>query len=1534
MLEQVEEAFFERLGQAMEYNRETLYDVMQDYDFEHDGTIDAGDLPKVIKKLGIMNPDPHLQHVLRAGRCGPNDKRIDYTDFSLNLEAEITKRKRLADSVHERLLQKISAVLKSKDTSIFEFFVMLDVNQGGTVSSLELKTGVQQLGLHATPQEFQSLWRAVHRPVGRMQHEDARARPAGGARDSKRPGRRGPAVEEVDYRDLLSGFAKAGCLKLSQALDHQDALLAKFRAQLKKGRISVEKAYKTLDPNNHGCVQKKDFAQDCQSLGLQFSEEELLRLFECICEQGTKKTTSNDQQTQQLERGQPTAYTRFNFKQLQEAVLVQRDESWLFQACIKIHAVVLQKGLSYKRLFTQWRDKQSKTQAGRLAERELAQGLKRLKAGLTTDEIEKLCGALHYEGKDTSVSALDFEKHVIDCARKLESERSFERMILQEWIAQFNDCLQREGAPIERLFYEHDSDQAGGLTFPDFAGLNEQLGLCMRGKDLQRVFGILDRKRTTRVRLEDLKGVASLLQSAEDSEQNALANSDEDNLKGLGGEELIRRQELNDVYEKVKEALESLNLTLETIVYSELKYLPTQLANAKGLQQVFERLEIVLTKGEAERVLADVRQANQGKFECSFKNFIDFMTRKRINVAFVDKGFIDPLIAQCCQHLAKAKDTLGLTFEQLFGIFDGAAGTGSLSKENFLTCAQGLELDIAAEDLTELFNYMDERSANEVSKVQFVDALTFVTNKLGGQSFLEAQAGRGLSQAKKGTTNRQAILNILNNVAEAVHKKQLQMRQVIQMLDVSGTGFMSRTEFSQVIRGLCETITLDEARLLLTFFDERSTGKIAVPELVALLQDLINQQIGGGVYAFMQVQPLIQKIINQLAVDADKFFDEVAFLNDALLKEEADTEGPGQAAEGATRKRSVAMTRDQMCGLSKRLFFGQLAAYGVALSEQEKALFSQVFGLEGARGKLDYLKLDQAFEGEQQHLYALEEFYTVEWERRVFKKIGEYLKRHNLTIEACFDLIDDDGSQTASYAELKQALARFDLRLTDQQVQVFLGRLGEAGKGYISREAFIQRFWSAYTYDDVLSTQERAASAASSMLPEGTAGAADRGRIATGLQQKLKQLRMLRAIQERVKGALPASEAFTRLDSGVGFLTLHDFQAALPLHFDLTLRQHEVSALFVEIDTDGNGVVKYAEWDAFYRMDYEERVQELETEKERMVTQYDIFDHLLKVLKQKGLTLEEMFDQIDLDKNQFIEVDEFHQTLECMGFLITEEQVFELMRQMDENFDGRISYNELRAHILRLGFQLDKTLESRNRPGPQTQMTTFVWRDKGLELIISALQRKLEGKTYEEYLKDFDRDHDGHLTPSEFRQALLALREAQLARPQIERILHILLEEQRAQPLVAIERMASFLRGYSCLDEESGQAGGSGSLLIDEDLFVYIVERYDGFSRLVEQFNAVEERAQYIARHTHEINLRGLDMLANQMNLGKIHRRTQAVNGLYEATLVLLAGEANRLIRDEAQLCVLDPTHSINTIVTDTNAGALSAVGVPLIENS
>ena len=87
------------------------------------------------------------------------------------------------------------------------------------------------------------------------------------------------------------------------------------------------------------------------------------------------------------------------------------------------------------------------------------------------------------------------------------------------------------------------------------------------------------------------------------------------------------------------------------------------------------------------------------------------MVRQRVNVAFVDKGFIDPLIAQCCRSFSRAKDVFGLTFEKMYEIFNGGSKR-AMSREKFMLCAQGLQADIATDDLAELFNYIDETKAN------------------------------------------------------------------------------------------------------------------------------------------------------------------------------------------------------------------------------------------------------------------------------------------------------------------------------------------------------------------------------------------------------------------------------------------------------------------------------------------------------------------------------------------------------------------------------------------------------------------------------------------------------------------------------------------------------------------------------------------------------------------------------------------------------------------------------------------------------
>jgi Ca2+-binding EF-hand superfamily protein len=124
----VEEAFFTQLGEAMDHSSQNLFELMEEYDFEQDGSIDTKDIIKVIKKLGIMNPEPHVPSLLKAGGCGAKDKRINYQVFSSQVEHFIAKRNKDASHTYITQLKRITAVLQSRDLSVFDFFVKIDVN--------------------------------------------------------------------------------------------------------------------------------------------------------------------------------------------------------------------------------------------------------------------------------------------------------------------------------------------------------------------------------------------------------------------------------------------------------------------------------------------------------------------------------------------------------------------------------------------------------------------------------------------------------------------------------------------------------------------------------------------------------------------------------------------------------------------------------------------------------------------------------------------------------------------------------------------------------------------------------------------------------------------------------------------------------------------------------------------------------------------------------------------------------------------------------------------------------------------------------------------------------------------------------------------------------------------------------------------------------------------------------------------------------------------------------------------------------------
>jgi hypothetical protein len=63
-----------------------------------------------------------------------------------------------------KFIQKIHRTVKEKGYSLFDTFVRLDVTLSGDLRKVELKTGVQALGIAITRHEFELLWAAIRRP--------------------------------------------------------------------------------------------------------------------------------------------------------------------------------------------------------------------------------------------------------------------------------------------------------------------------------------------------------------------------------------------------------------------------------------------------------------------------------------------------------------------------------------------------------------------------------------------------------------------------------------------------------------------------------------------------------------------------------------------------------------------------------------------------------------------------------------------------------------------------------------------------------------------------------------------------------------------------------------------------------------------------------------------------------------------------------------------------------------------------------------------------------------------------------------------------------------------------------------------------------------------------------------------------------------------------------------------------------------------------------------------------------------------------
>lgn len=140
--------------------------------------------------------------------------------------------------------------------------------------------------------------------------------------------------------------------------------------------------------------------------------------------------------------------------------------------------------------------------------------------------------------------------------------------------------------------------------------------------------------------------------------------------------------------------------------------------------------------------------------------------------------------------------------------------------------------------------------------------------------------------------------------------------------------------------------------------------------------------------------------------------------------------------------------------------------------------------------------------------------------------------------------------------------------------------------------------------------------------------------------------------------------------------------------------------------------------------------------------------------------------------------------------------------------------------------------------------------------------------------------------------------------------MHILLEEKKFVPMVSIERLLKLITNYTKITAEEQ----SDQIVIDEDLFVYIVEKYDGLSRMIDFTVNVDDRIKYLAGLNEQKDNRGLVLASNQLTVQQVALKSSKINDLYQSTLQLMSDRVISKIKSEVFLCVLDPAKNVQLL--------------------
>jgi len=1225
---------------------------------------------------------------------------------------------------------------------------------------------------------------------------------------------------KITYHGFLAMFAECGFIKTSFMNEQSIATIrGEFMSQLSKAKLDVKTIFE-----NQANMTRSDFFSKCKTAGISISEDLLSQVYESA-EDKLSKTIN--------------ARTLQDFTKTQE-----NDEQSLISIFKRIHL----KAVDWEKTFRQeiTNKKQVDLSLSKIA---LSNCLRKVQIGLQISEIEAIIENLSYS-KNGTINNEEFAKQVEAWTMK-GMQKPTQNRRLKVYLAKMINGLKSKDISLETAFSEVDKNKDGLISVSEHHEIILKLGIDLTKSFATEIFMQIADKPNNMLSLQAIKTL--IVNSGSD-----LANYNPDTY--ISPREEIKTSSSIDDRSQIYDQIKSQLLEKQTNIHSlflKLKIDPTTTVPENGIAKLLDSIELTFTTKQLNLLYSDIKEAF-GKDEFTYQDLLDFIIRKRI-----DPGYsgIEPGISICLNAILKVLKRNSITFAKAYAMFSKNKGA-YITKNDFMLAVEGMQLGLSYDDIIAFFNYMNKTKSGEVTKQEFINVWAL------DMSATEKIASNGNGNNTLAAKNAK-VGEALRKLGDTFEKFGYTLRQVAALFDIHGTGVITKSELTSLLRQRNIEISLDDVRILTGYLANIGEGRIYASDLMGKLQEILNQST-DGLYSIQQAKPIIKKIMKEIEGD-------LAALSEEILKFD-------KIIEYDDIKGDAAAILVNKSAIEKHNFYKLLTKFGVVLSEDEKGVLNSAFGYTALPNMLDTHKLMNMLESLPTAETSKKQQYTLEWERKIYRKLGNFLKSHVLTIQESLGKNAGPGGLIA-VDEFGKNLRELNIGLNEKEIAMLLQVAKGTAEGKINIKKFAKQFYETYLLDAETATAEK-------MTKE---------------DETALILRVIRKMKE--KPGYNHAKAFAELDKKqVGFLTVTGLQFGLPEIFDIHLTREQLLVVLRYMDNNDDGMVTISEFTKFYN-DYEQMLAENAKNKDHNVSKNsteisleEIFDSLLVTLKEKNLSLFEIFEQLDQRKHGYITLDEFLDLLHTIGFILPEQKIVQLLQTNDPNFSGKLSY--------RLLFKLSRSAAERkgidfSEFGDEE---IFKWRDRAVENVIKILNTTK--KTHKEYFSTFDGNSDGILTPKEFRDSFKNLRTlgANIGRGQMDRLLLLFAVKQQQQGTgISIEKIADFLIQYSSSPFYAPSQPGNEEILVNEDMFVMIVQHFDGFSVLLNRTGEVSEKAQYVQSHKSEFITRGCSLLANSLMLERLKNGANLLAMNLKDTLVNLVSHGLRLIRSATSSMLIDP---------------------------